>query len=151
MGNDEGRLVRLWQREARRGGAGGILSGDLIVQLGTITEDLNRSWYERGSGNAVEQVQRRVLHPVTNGWAPRWMGEFSRPGAGIRSQIHAALEFLGRSKSCRRKAYGPTSAQHVGGGSLRQNGRAVDHHRWWNSVELTIPADPLYQHLLLDR
>jgi hypothetical protein len=40
-----------------------------VVQLGTATEDLNRRWYERNSGNAIKDVQRRILHPVH-----RWMG-----------------------------------------------------------------------------
>src|SRR5882757_1099851 len=67
MGNDEAALVRLWAE--KRGEAGPEdLSGNLIVQLGLVTEDLNRRWYERNSGQAVRDVQRRVKHPVV-----RWM------------------------------------------------------------------------------
>ena len=33
-----------------------------------MTEPLNRPWYERNTGQAVKDVQRRVLHPVN-----RWM------------------------------------------------------------------------------
>src|SRR6195256_353782 len=61
MGSDEAALRRLWQektgqieREA--------LSGNLIVQLGTATEELNRSWYERNTGRRVTDVQRHVKH-----------------------------------------------------------------------------------------
>src|SRR5882672_3784960 len=61
MGNDEGALVRLWRE--KRGEAGSEdLSGNLIVQLGTVTEDLNRSWYERNTGRRVTDVQRHVKH-----------------------------------------------------------------------------------------
>ena len=39
-------LIRLWQE--KRGEVGPEdLSGELIVQLGLATEDLNRQWYER--------------------------------------------------------------------------------------------------------
>ena len=46
MGSDEAALIRLW-REKRGEAEAEDLSGNLIVQLGTATEDLNRSWYER--------------------------------------------------------------------------------------------------------
>jgi predicted phage-related endonuclease len=68
MGQDEKALVRLWQE--KRGEVGPEdLSGDLIVQLGLVTEDLNRRWYERNTGRTVTDIQSRVLHPVLP-----WMG-----------------------------------------------------------------------------
>src|ERR1700754_4656770 len=66
MGNDETALVRLW-REKRGELEPEDLSDNLIVQLGHITEALNRHWYQRISGHAVSDVQRRVRHPV-NKW-----------------------------------------------------------------------------------
>src|SRR5258708_13688091 len=48
MGKDEKALLRLWQ-EKRGEGASLDLSGVLIVQLGLVTEDLNRPWYEQNS------------------------------------------------------------------------------------------------------
>jgi predicted phage-related endonuclease len=63
MGDDEARLVRLW-REKRGEVEPKDLSTKLIVQLGTVTEALNRSWYERNTGRAVKDVQRRVQHPI---------------------------------------------------------------------------------------
>ena len=45
MGEDEAALVRLW-REKRGEVEPEDLSGNLIVQLGLATEDLNRRWYE---------------------------------------------------------------------------------------------------------
>jgi predicted phage-related endonuclease len=68
MGEDEAALVRLW-REKRGDQEPEDLSDNLVVQLGTVTEALNRLWYERNTGNAVGQVQRQVRHPVN-----RWMG-----------------------------------------------------------------------------
>jgi len=44
MGTDEAALIRLW-REKRGEADAEDLSGNLIVQLGTATEELNRAWY----------------------------------------------------------------------------------------------------------
>src|SRR3954466_3239411 len=68
MGSDETALLRLW-REKRGESEPEDLSGNLIVQLGLVTEDLNRQWYERNTGQTIKEIQRRVLHPVI-----RWMG-----------------------------------------------------------------------------
>src|SRR6202140_2652910 len=63
MGQDEKALIRLWQE--KRGEVGPEdLSGNLIVQLGLATEDLNRAWYERNTGYVITNVQSRVRHPV---------------------------------------------------------------------------------------
>src|SRR6202020_1161738 len=67
MGGDEAALLRLW-REKRGEAEPEDLSANLIVQLGSVTEDLNRLWYERNTGQVVTAVQRRVFHPVK-----RWM------------------------------------------------------------------------------
>src|SRR5262245_44038344 len=61
MGSDEAALIRLWQ-EKRCEVEPEDLSGNLIVQLGVATEELNRSWYERNTGRRVTDVQRRVKH-----------------------------------------------------------------------------------------
>src|SRR6266550_7797257 len=66
MGSDEAALNRLW-REKRGEVEPEDLSGNLIVQLGTVTEDLNRRWYERNTGHPIKDVQRRIQHPV-NKW-----------------------------------------------------------------------------------
>src|SRR5437899_7625936 len=68
MGTDETSLVRLW-REKRGEVEPADLSGNLLVQLGVVTEPLNRIWYERNTGRAITDVQRRLRHPVN-----RWMG-----------------------------------------------------------------------------
>ena len=61
MGDDEAALVLLWRQ--KRGEADlEDLSGNLIVQLGAATEELNRAWYERNSGRRVGDIQRRVKH-----------------------------------------------------------------------------------------
>src|SRR5437764_6870185 len=67
MGGDEAALMRLW-REKRGEVEPEDLSGNLVVQLGIVTEHLNRHWFERNTGHVIAQVQRRVEHPVI-----RWM------------------------------------------------------------------------------
>ena len=72
MSDDEAKLIQLWQ-EKRGEREPEDLSGNLIVQLGTITEDLNRRWYERSSGQTVKDAQRRIHHPVHKWMAATWM------------------------------------------------------------------------------
>ena len=49
MGSDEAALLRLW-REKRGEADSEDLSDNLIVQLGLVTEPLNRHWFERNTG-----------------------------------------------------------------------------------------------------
>jgi hypothetical protein len=68
MGNDEDDLVRLWG-EKRGETEPQDFSRNLIVQLGSITEELNRSWYQRCTGQTITDVQKRARHPIN-----KWMG-----------------------------------------------------------------------------
>src|SRR5262249_25243784 len=61
MGSNEAALIQLW-REKRGEAEPEDLSGNLVVQLGAATEELNRSWYERNTGRRVSDVQRQVKH-----------------------------------------------------------------------------------------
>src|SRR6266851_1994854 len=67
LGTDQTALLRLW-REKRGEIEPENLSGNLIVQLGVVTEDLNRHWFERNTGQVLKDIQRRIRHPVI-----RWM------------------------------------------------------------------------------
>src|SRR5205085_5952231 len=68
VGQDEAGLIRVW-REKRGEIEPPDLSGNLIVQLGVVTESLNRHWFERNTRQTLRDVQRRIRHPVI-----RWMG-----------------------------------------------------------------------------
>jgi predicted phage-related endonuclease len=74
IGDDEEALFRLW-REKRGEVDPKDLSGNLIVQLGAATEDLNRRWYEANTGRVITNIQQRIRHPVL-----RWMGRRSMAG-----------------------------------------------------------------------
>src|SRR3954465_5030719 len=67
MGRDEAALLRLW-REKRGESEPLDLSGNLLVQLGRATEDLNRRWFEANTHQTVTDVQRHIRHHVF-----RWM------------------------------------------------------------------------------
>jgi predicted phage-related endonuclease len=67
MGDDQAALIRLW-REKRGEIEPEDLSGNLIVQLGVATEELNRRWYQANTGQLLTDVQRQIRHPVL-----RWM------------------------------------------------------------------------------
>jgi hypothetical protein len=70
MGADETLLLRLW-REKRGEAEPEDLSGNLVVQLGTVTEDLNRTWYERNTGHAIKDCSGRSCTQSINGWRRR--------------------------------------------------------------------------------
>src|SRR6516225_9009213 len=59
MGDDEAALLRLW-REKRGEVPPEDLSGNLVVQLGLATEELNRRWYQANTGKVLIEVEQRV-------------------------------------------------------------------------------------------
>ena len=47
MGDDEAELICLWRE--KRGEVAGRSADNLVVQLGAVTENLNRRWYQRNT------------------------------------------------------------------------------------------------------
>src|SRR5262245_36542437 len=86
MGNDEIALIRLW-REKRGEVAPEDLSGNLIVQLGKATENLNRTWYERNTGRTVGDVQRHVKHSLIPWMAATLDGTVESIGAVFEAKF----------------------------------------------------------------
>src|SRR3954451_23273125 len=86
MGSDEGALLRLW-REKRGEVDPEDLSNNLVVQLGSVTEDLNRRWYELNSGRAVKDVQKRAKHPVIRWMAATLDGVVEESGAVFEAKF----------------------------------------------------------------
>src|SRR6201981_586442 len=88
MGDDQAALLRLW-----RGKRGEIepeeLSATLMVQLGTVTEHLNRHWYEKNTGQVVTEVQRQVFHAVHRWMAATLDGRVEASGAGVGAKLLA--------------------------------------------------------------
>ena len=144
MGSDEAALVRLW-REKRGEAEPEDLSGNLIVQLGLVTETLNRHWYERNTGQTVECVQHRLRHPVL-----RWMGAtldgiVAGSGAVFEAKFMLPWSFSEEAAAEKHMA----QLQHnmwVTNARLAALSVITGGGKW---VEIKISADPLYQHLLL--
>src|SRR5947199_527262 len=144
MCDDESALVRLW-REKRGEVEPEDLSGNLIVQLGTVTEQLNRRWYERNSGQVITEVQRRVFHPVKRWMAATLDGIVEGSGAVFEAKFMLPWSF---SEEAAAEKHMP-QLQHnmwVTASRLAVLSIITGGGKW---VEMTVPADPLYQHLLL--
>jgi predicted phage-related endonuclease len=144
MGDDEAALVRLW-REKRGEGEPEDLSGNLTVQLGTATEPLNRHWYERNTGQVVTEVQRQVVHPVKRWMAATLDGMVEATGAVFEAKFMLPWAFSEEAAAVKHMAQLQhnmwVTASRTAALSIITGGG-----QW---VEITIPADPLYQHLLL--
>ena len=144
MGNDEAALLRLW-REKRGEVEPEDLSGNLIVQLGLATEPLNRLWFERNTGQALTGVQSRVQHPVVRWMAATLDGMVERTGAVFEAKFMLPWSFTEEGAAEKHMA----QLQHnmwVTNAKLSVLSIITGGGKW---VELTIPADCLYQHLLL--
>src|SRR5207245_7311274 len=69
------------------------LAGDLVGQLGVVTEPLNRSWYERNTGHPVKEVQRWVRHPVIRWLAATVDGMVDGTGAVFEAKFMLPWSF----------------------------------------------------------
>jgi predicted phage-related endonuclease len=144
MGNDETALVRLW-REKRGEVEPEDLSDNLIVQLGTVTEDLNRRWYERNTGRSIRDVQRRVQHPVHKWMAAALDGVVDPGGAVFEAKFMLPWTFSEEAAAEKHMA----QLQHnmwVSNARSAVLSIITGGGKW---VEMPVHADPLYQHLLL--
>ena len=86
MGEDEGALLRLWQ-EKRGEVEPEDLSGNLVVQLGLATEDLNRRWYQTNTGQALTDIQRQIRHPALRWMAATLDGRVEATGAVFEAKF----------------------------------------------------------------
>jgi predicted phage-related endonuclease len=144
MGKDEAALLRLW-REKRGEVEPKDLSGNLIVQLGVVTEDLNRRWYEANTGQVITDIQRRIRHAAIRWMAATLDGRVESSGAVFEAKFMLPWSF---SEEAAAEKY-MSQLQHnmwviharsavlsviTGGG------------KW---VEIKTHADPLYQHLIV--
>jgi hypothetical protein len=144
MGTDEAGLIRLWQ-EKRGEVEPEDLSGNLIVQLGAATEDLNRSWYERNTGRRVADVQRRVKHSAIPWMAATLDGIIEDKGAIFEAKFMLPWSF---SEEAAAEKYMPQVQHNMWVTHLRTSVLSIitGGGKW---VEITIPMDPLYLSVLV--
>jgi predicted phage-related endonuclease len=144
MSPDEPALVRLW-KEKRGEVEPEDLGNNLIVQLGLATEALNRSWYERNTKRAITDVQRRVQHPVRRFMAATLDGFVNEIDAVFEAKFMLPWSFSQEAAAEKHMAQlqhnmWVTNARSAVLSIITGGGQ-------W--VEMTIPADPLYQHFLV--
>ena len=144
MGSDEAALLRLW-RQKRGEVEPEDLTGNLIVQLGVATEALNRQWYERNTGRTVTGIQQRVEHPVNRFLAATLDGLVEDTGAVFEAKFMLPWSFSDEAAAEKHMA----QLQHnmwVTNATTSVLSIITGGGKW---IELTIPADSLYQHLLV--
>lgn len=140
MGGDETALVRLWQ-EKRGEVEPANLADDLVVQLGLVTEDLNRDWYERNSGYRVSQCQAQKFHPKITWMAATLDGLIEETGAVFEAKFMLPWSFSEQAAAEKHMA----QLQHnmmVVGSKTSVLSIITGGGKW---LEMAIPADPVYQ------
>jgi predicted phage-related endonuclease len=144
MGNDEAALLRLW-REKRGEVEPEDLSGNLIVQLGAATEDLNRHWYEANSGQVIIDVQRHVRHVAIPWMGATLDGRVKSSGAVFEAKFMLPWSFSKEAAAEKHMA----QLQHnlwVVAAKRAVLSVITGGGKW---VEIATQADPLYQHLIV--
>jgi predicted phage-related endonuclease len=143
MGQDESALIRLW-REKRGEIEPEDLSGNLIVQLGVVTEPLNRRWFERNTGRAIKDVQKRIQHPVVKWMGATLDGVVEATGAVFEAKFMLPWSF---SEEAAAQKYLPQLQHNMWVTNAMTSVLSVitGGGKW---VEIAVPADSLYQHLL---
>src|SRR6516162_2096255 len=144
MGQDEAALLRLW-REKRGEIEPEDLSGNLVVQLGVATEELNRRWYETNSGQVLADIQRQIRHPVLHWMAATLDGRVEATGAVFEAKFMLPWSFSEKAAAEKHMA----QLQHnmwVTNARMASLSIITGGGKW---VEIAVAADPLYQHLLL--
>jgi predicted phage-related endonuclease len=144
MSPDEKALIRLWQ-EKRGEAEPADLSGDLIVQLGVATERLNRNWYERNTGRSVTDVQRWVQHPVHRYLAATLDGFVNAVDAVFEAKFMLPWSF---SEEAAIEKHMAQLQHNMWVTNARSSALSIitGGGKW---IEMTIPADALYQHFLI--
>jgi predicted phage-related endonuclease len=144
MGSDEAALIRLWQ-EKRGEVEPEDLSGNLIVQLGVATEELNRHWFELNTSQNVKDRQRRAVHPLIRWMAATLDGVVEGTGAVFEAKFMLPWSFSEEGAVAKHIAQLQHNMRVIGAGEAALSIITGGGH--WLSIR--IPADPLYQHLLV--
>jgi predicted phage-related endonuclease len=144
MGDDEAALSRLWL-EKRGEVEPEDLSRNLTVQLGLVTEDLNRRWYEANTGEVITHVQKHVRHPTVRWLAATPDGRVQSNGAVFESKFMLPWYFSEETAAAK---YMPQLQHNMWVVAARSAVLSVitGGGKW---VEIKTHADPLYQHLIL--
>lgn len=147
MGTDEAALHRLWQ-EKRGEVEPRDLSHDLLVQLGSVTEDLNRRWFEQETKRHVSQVQHHVRHPSLSFMAATLDGLVQdHPEGTAVYEAKFMLPFSFSEEAAAEKHMAQLQHSMLVTGTRRAFLSIITGGGKW--VLLEVEADPLYQTVLL--
>ena len=144
MSPDETALIRLW-KEKRGEAEPEDLTSNLVVQLGLATKSLNQTWYERNTGRTVTDVQRWVQHPVHRYQAATLDGFVNDLDAVFEAKFMLPWSFSEEAAAEKHMA----QLQHnmwVANARSAALSIITGGGKW---IEMTIPADALYQHFLV--
>ena len=144
MGKDEKPLLRLW-REKRGEEAPLDLSDVLVVQLGVVTESLNRRWYEFNSGNRVSEVQRHAVHRTMPWMAATRDGLVKETGAVFEAKFMLPWSFS--EEAAAEKYMAQLQHNMLVAGTKKSILSIITGGGKW--IELSIEADPIYQTILI--
>jgi hypothetical protein len=144
MSDDEAALVRLW-KEKRGEIEPADLSDNLLVQLGSATEDLNRSWYGRNTGRVITEVQTWVRHPVVKYLAATLDGFVDDLDAVFEAKFMLPWSFSEEAAAAKHMAQLQHNMWVINAKSAALS-IITGGGKW---VEILVPADALYQHFLL--
>ena len=144
MGNNAAALVRLW-REKRGEAEPEDLSRNLVVQLGAVTEELNRRWCEANTGQAITDVQTQIRHPGLPWMVATLDGRMEASGAVFEAKFMLPWSF---SEEAAAEKYMPHLQHNMFVVAARTAVLSVitGGGKW---VEIKAYADPLYQHLIV--
>jgi hypothetical protein len=143
VGEDEAALERLW-REKRGEVEPEDLSGNLAVQLGLATENLNRRWYQVQTGKIISDVQMWRRHPTLRWMAATLDGRVD--GSDVfESKFMLPWQF---SEEMAAQKYAPQLQHNMFVVAARNAVLSVitGGGKW---VEIKVHADPLHQHLIM--
>jgi hypothetical protein len=141
---DEAALIRLW-KEKRGEAEPEDLSDNLIVQLGVATEALNLIWYERNTGRVVTDTQRWVQHPVHRYLAATLDGFVNDLDAVFEAKFMLPWSFSEEAAAEKHMAQLQHNMWVTNAGSAVLS-IITGGGKW---IEMTLPADALYQHFLV--
>jgi predicted phage-related endonuclease len=144
MGGDEAALLRLW-REKRGQIEPEDLSSNLLVQLGVVTEHLNRRWFERETGRALEGAQQFLRHPKLDWMGATLDGVVKEEGAVFEAKFMLPWSFS--EKSAAEKHMPQLQHNMLVTGARRAFLSILTGGGKWVSIE--VDADPVYQTVLL--
>jgi predicted phage-related endonuclease len=144
MGSNEAALIRLWH-EKRGEVEPEDPSGNLVVQLGRATEELNRFWFERNTGRQIRDVQRYVRHSAIPWMAATLDGIVDGTEAVFEAKFMLPWSF---SEETAAEKYMAQVQHNMWVTHLRDSVLSIitGGGKW---VEIAIPMDPLYLSVLV--